>query len=150
VALGFGGQLSGSPALCFSLHPRCKIEFNKRKGKEDEKEDNAGKKNQDGKGSPGVSLERDVAKAEGSHHHKGPVKAGEPRVLLPFRFHEKVKRDAVKGDHNHQNEQELQKQTNIALGAFLLYEITEEGGVKLHSVESPLRMLLGRESSRKE
>jgi hypothetical protein len=47
-----------------------------------------------------------------------------------------MKEDTVDGDHGGQDQQKLQKLTDIALGAFPLKKVADDGGVEFHDLPS--------------
>ena len=132
MAPGLRRQLLRCPFPGLGLDPRGIEELDEGERKQCQQEDHPGQKHHDGKGPPQIRVKRDVPKAERRHHREGPVKAGDPRMVLPLQRHEKMKNHAENNHQEHQHQHKPQKLADVSLGALPLEKITHHGGAELH------------------
>ncbi len=95
---GIRRQFPGRPASGLRLHPGRKKELDENKRQKNQQKNNAGQKHQDGKSPADVAGERDVAETQSRHDHYGPVKTGDPGMLLPFQGHKVMKNNTISGN----------------------------------------------------
>jgi len=128
-------QLSGYPGLGLGFKPGGVEKLDEREGEHDQHEDHAGKEDDQRKQLANIRVERDVPESKRGHDRQCPIKTSDPAVLLVFQDHQKMKQDAIDGDHTGQNKQELNQHPNVVFSAFG-QKVDELAQQKFHAAPS--------------
>jgi len=81
-------------------------------------------------------MKGDVPEPERRHHREGPVKTGDPGMVLPLIGHQEMEDHAEDGHHDRQHKHEFEELAEVSPCAFSLEKVADHGGVELHCAPS--------------
>jgi len=99
MAPGALGQIPRRPGPGLGIQPWQIEKLDKREGKHRQQKYNSRHEDNNREHLAKISGKRDVAETKGGHDCQGPIKSGDPTEFSVFKYHQKVKQDAVNGNH---------------------------------------------------
>ena len=135
MALELVAEIHLCSRLGLGFHPGDIKETQEDKGQKDQEKDNAAQEHDNREAAAQIGMKGDVAETQGGHDGEGPVKTGQPGVIMSLIGHNQVKKNAVNGEKQRQEDQVTQDEPDVLLGVQVSEEEEELMGYKLHGEE---------------